>query len=367
MPRSPDALKLHAWAPDENHVVRSLSFSSDAGRESVPAQAVTPNRNGGFPEPPQAEPARLVAAVHSACGGETGVRLPRFLPTRAVRQVVCAQCQVDFEPSHVIDRGLVGLKAPAPELARPVKPIHAPALALPSTPSISLPALAMPSLRALPLIPEIPGWMRDPQSPPWRIGGAVMAAIAVIGILTLLQGDNAPNLPAPTVEATVAAAGAAPEPVAGDAVAARKNGSAVFVSESLYALALPAGWQRINPVDGASFSATAAGGNADATLWIERDPKLSLTEFQERSLEQLGQLAPGARIAEQSVAPTTEASLTKLAAPAPAGEPSYEVVLRIDGPYRYYLATTVMPDAPAIARANVDLIQNSLTTAGGNG
>ena len=35
--------------------------------------------------------------------------------------------------------------------------------------------------------------------------------------------------------------------------------------------------------------------------------------------------------------------MVRLAAEAPAGQPTYEVTLRVAGPYRYYLATSVQP------------------------
>ena len=41
----------------------------------------------------------------------------------------------------------------------------------------------------------------------------------------------------------------------------------------------------------------------------------------------------------------------RLAADAPPGAPAYEVTLRASGPYRYYLATTVQPDAPSEAES----------------
>ncbi len=51
----------------------------------------------------------------------------------------------------------------------------------------------------------------------------------------------------------------------------------------------------------------------------------------------------------------------KLAADAPPGQPSYAVTLRVSGDYRYYLATTVQPDASAEAVQAADLIAGSFT------
>ena len=53
--------------------------------------------------------------------------------------------------------------------------------------------------------------------------------------------------------------------------------------------------------------------------------------------------------------------MVKLAADAPEGQPSYEVTLRVAGPYRYYLATSVQPDASAKAAHGAELIAGSFT------
>ena len=81
------------------------------------------------------------------------------------------------------------------------------------------------------------------------------------------------------------------------------------------------------------------------TLWVERDAGLSFQEFEARSLDQLEALAGSARVVERVAAPTPEGTVVRLAADAPPNSPAYEVTLRAAGPYRYYLATTVQPDA----------------------
>ena len=53
-----------------------------------------------------------------------------------------------------------------------------------------------------------------------------------------------------------------------------------------------------------------------------------------------------------------------LAADAPPGSPAYEVTLRTSGPYRYYLATTVQPDASEDAVDGAKLIHGSFVPAG---
>ena len=60
-------------------------------------------------------------------------------------------------------------------------------------------------------------------------------------------------------------------------------------------------------------------------------------------------------------APTEEATIVKIAADAPPGEPAYAATLRVSGDYRYYLATTVQPDASPEAVQGVDLIEGSFT------
>jgi hypothetical protein len=67
---------------------------------------------------------------------------------------------------------------------------------------------------------------------------------------------------------------------------------------------------------------------------------------------------------DRVAAPTADASIVTLAADAPPNTPRYEVTLRASGPYRYYLATTVQPDASAAAADGVDLIQGSFLPQG---
>ena len=45
--------------------------------------------------------------------------------------------------------------------------------------------------------------------------------------------------------------------------------------------------------------------------------------------------------------------------------PTYEVTLRAAGPYRYYLATSVQPDASATAVDGADLIEGTFTPEAG--
>ena len=97
--------------------------------------------NGGFPEPLVGEPVRLVRCRHGGCGATTRVRLPRVLPAKVVRRVVCDQCRETFDPRE-------------PSAAR---------------------------IRA-------PHWLSDPQSRAWTYLSIPIAAAVVIGALILIQG-----------------------------------------------------------------------------------------------------------------------------------------------------------------------------------
>lgn len=302
------------------------------------AQAVDLPTNGGFPEPPEGEPVRVVAARHPACGVKTRVRLPAAVPARAVRRLECSGCAQEFETADARETGRLPIDVPR-------------------------------RLRV------------DPQSRIFRLATVPVAAAAVIGGLLLIRGEDAAN---PSNDASVSAGGAAASEAtrggrptgggpAGDALAATGAGGAgaveaaesetgaKLVRGSAYALALPAGWKRTEPAAGATFAAKATDSGADATLWVTRDPELDFPTFINQSLQQLRALAGSAEIVERIPAPTPEGTLVRLAANAPAGEPAYEVTLRAAGDYRYYLATTVAPDASEEARAGAELIVGSFT------
>lgn len=305
--------------------------------------------NGGFPLPAASEPARLVTSRHEACGTETRLRLPRHLPARAVRRVVCDRCALPYEATRVEDRGVE-----PPQRKR------------------SLPSLPKPSLPSLPSLPKLRGF--DPRSPAWRYASIPLAALAVIAILMLVQGDDSkpatpsivpatePTLPVASndrlIDATRSVA-PADQPKGG---AQATPSGAELVSGSTYSLALPPGWERVTPEAGATFGAVAPGGDADATLWVERNPKLDFAEFEARSLDRLETSLGPAEVVDRVLAPTPEASVVHLAV---AGSDRYEVMLRIAGPYAYYLATTLKADASSEAADGVTLIQDSFVPEGG--
>ena len=68
---------------------------------------VAGSSNGGFPEPVDGEPVRLVRVRHDACGTSTRVRVPPTVPARAVRRVVCEACHEPFDCEDADDAGVV--------------------------------------------------------------------------------------------------------------------------------------------------------------------------------------------------------------------------------------------------------------------
>ncbi len=305
-------------------------------------------------------PVRVVAARHEGCAAATRVRLPHTVPARAVRRVRCAQCSRDFEAEAVED-----------------VPAHGS------------------------LLDRV-----DPSSLGWRFLSVPLAAAAVIAGLLIIQGSGddpqpAPAEPegsasAPAQAAQPAAQASAPSPPAGggggEDEAERRGGEtasndaraprpdrqpqvqaeaadgalATLVEGSSFRLALPGGWEQVNPPSGATFMAVAPDGGADATLWIRRDPDLDFNQFVSDSTAQLEALAgTEPEVVERTLAPNVEDSVVRLAANPPPGQPSYEVTLRAAGEYRYHLAISVQPDASIAAAAGADLISESLAPTGG--
>jgi hypothetical protein len=304
--------------------------------------------NGGFPEPPAGEAVRIVAARHSSCGEATRVRLPGSVPARAVRRMCCASCAQPFSADHVEEIAIEQAGQPASEPAGPKR-------SLPALPKISLPDF-------------------DPNGRFWTLASLPLAAVAVVVALLLLQGgdgdsDTVLEDPAPTTAATAesgvpAAGGGAEAGVPAEATdgAAADAAASRFVSGSTYSLALPAGWDEVDPSGGATFSAASPDGEAQVSLWVTQNPKLSYPEFVNESLRQLQSLT-GSRpeIVERVTGPDADSTIVRLAADAPEGEPTYQVTLRVNGSYRYYLATTVQPGAPEQVVADAELIAGSFT------
>lgn len=272
-------------------------------------------------------------------------------------------------PPKARKRKLTAPKISIPKLAMPkvsmpklsMPKVAAPKLSKPKLakgPNVSLPKISLPSLS----LPKF-----EPDSRAWRLLSVPIAAVLVIAALVLLQGDDeqtAPTTP-PSVSqtATPAAPPADPGADATQPAAATPQGSkrTKFVRESSFSVALPKGWERTDPPAGATFSAVAADGGADATLWITEDPKLDFPTFISQSLSQLKTFAGSARIIQRAPAATPEGTVVRLGADAPAGQPTYEATLRVAGPYRYYLATSVQPDAAPEVADEAELIFGTFT------
>ena len=324
-------------------------------------RATTHAANGGFPLPAAGQPERVVGVRHEACGAETRVRLPRSVPSRAVRRVVCDRCAAPYEaPADAVsDVGPAGEADGDGAGKRPGVP--------------RLAGISLPSLPSPPSLPSLPASRESLL----RWAGIPVAALVVVLVLNAVQGGDEPAPPTRSAASAGADAGSA----AGDearaqvvvdatgrgGAPAKPDANAQIVSESTYTLALPAGWDRVSAQGGATFAAVAPGGEADATLWVEQDPKLDFAAFEARSLDQLEQLAGSAKVVERTTGPSPESTVVRIAADAPSGAPRYEALLRAGpgpDPYWYYLATTVQPDAPAEALEGVEVLQGSLVPEG---
>lgn len=319
------------------------------------------SENGGFPEPPATEPIRVIAARHDVCGTDTRVRLPGSVPARAVRRLSCSRCAQPFTAQAVEDRGLEEVEQAADSRQRTMPRLRAASMIRALKPRLAKPTI------------ELRLAVLNPSSRTWRAAGVPLAAVAVVGGLLLIQGGG--SEPQPTAFAAEPAAAAASDSSASGAVtggAGNGDGNgrlaataeAQLVSGSAYSLALPPGWKQTQPLGGATFAAVAADGGADAQLWISEDASLDYPAFVRQSLQQLEVLAGSARIVARVPAPSAEATIVTLAADAPPDTPSYEVTLRVSGPYRYYLATSVQPGASRAAVSGSELLSGSFTPEG---
>ena len=314
--------------------------------------------NGGFPEPPEGDPVRVVRTGHSACGGETRIRLSGYVPARAVRRVVCEHCEQSFvcDPVEEVEQ-LMGTVPSVPVVAT-TEPSEA--LGTEGTVPVDVdppeaaegsgtPVPPAPAPRRLPR-PRLP----EAGSPLWRWVGIPVAALAVIAALLFLQGEDAPEPSAP-----VTAPPPGSTPAGGDTADSTETR---FVSQPGFSLALPPGWEQTPAEGGAAFTAATIRGDGDATLWIERAPDLTFSEFEARSLEQLTSLAGEAEVVERILGSKESQTVVRLRADAPdesGVSAPYDVTLRAAGPFRYYLATTVQPEASRQAVEGADLIHGS--------
>ena len=70
---------------------------------------------------------------------------------------------------------------------------------------------------------------------------------------------------------------------------------------------------------------------------------------------------------ERVAAPTPDGTIVRLAADAPRARPPTRSRFGPAGPYRYYLATTVQPDASSEAIDGAELIHGSFRPTAGGG
>jgi hypothetical protein len=189
----------------------------------------------------------------------------------------------------------------------------------------------------------------------WKYLSLPLAAAAVIAVLILIQGRG----DEPDNQSTPAPASVPDQSAESRSGGTSRSGGGELVKGSSYTLALPNGWARTEPQGDETFAAAAQGGGAEATLWVRRDPSLSFSQFESQSLDQLRQVAGSAKVVDRTTAPTADGTIVTLAANPPQGGQDYEVTLRVAGPYRYYLATTVEPDASTTATEGAELIRSS--------
>ncbi len=185
---------------------------------------------------------------------------------------------------------------------------------------------------------------------PWGLPAAGIGLAAVIVAVVLLIGggdsDTGTETVAPLSEA-------APPSVINDPQ---------FIEERGFSIALPDTWKRTKPPEGSSFAAVSDDGLGEATLWVDRDRKLSFDDFVDQSLAGLDGLGDNARVTDRVEGPTLETSIAVLEADVPvdgAVAGPYRVTLRAAGPYRYYLATSIGAGAPPRLIADAELLSTS--------
>lgn len=197
------------------------------------------------------------------------------------------------------------------------------------------------------------------------VATALLAAAAVTGWILLIQGTGddrsnaAPPTPEPSAAAPFDAGGDVPQAAGGSA-----SGEGVqFVKRDTWSLALPAGWTPVKPRGDIAYRAETEDGLATVTLWVERDAKLSFRAFERRAVRNLKTLSPKARVFNRDEGPTDRDTIVQLKADVPTGRGGsapYVVTLRNAGPYFYYLATSVKPEASKKARDAAAVIHGSL-------
>ncbi len=256
-----------------------------------------PAANGGFPEPPEGEPVRVVRCSHLACGAETRIRLPADLPTRVVHRVVCARCATAYDTASVEDLGV-------PHWRR-----------------------------------RIGHWLDRPPGKRWQLFAIPVAAALVVEAIFLLNS------------LVGSGGGDGGEP-------ARAHPR--LVQARTWSLVLPASWSRVQHERGAAFAARSRDGTGDATLTVTREPSLPFAAFEHRSLARLRRTAGSSRVAGGGAAPGASSAELSGGAPSETGGAApYTVALHASGQYRYYLQTSLSPGASPAAVAGARRIQGS--------
>ena len=239
-------------------------------------------------------PHRRGAGAGRAGAGRLGLRHDRGAGVRPAEPV-------KDEPVEPEPAAPAPPKAEKPKRKLPSLP-KGPKLSAPSLPSISLPTLKRPALPKLDL-PKL-----DPQSTQLEAAqpaarGGPRARRPAAAARRRRRRPPRPRRPAPEPPPPAPrpppATRAATSPQPGEPIA-KASKDTEFVRESSFSLALPAGWERIEPPAGATFAAVAKDGSADATLWIKQDPKLDFPSFISQSLTQLETLAGSAQIVDRT-------------------------------------------------------------------
>lgn len=195
----------------------------------------------------------------------------------------------------------------------------------------------------------------------------VLSTVAIVAALAIL------------IVIVLPAAGAGSSALAEGIVTANSSGSKPevqsaakekFVEIGGYSITLPDGWRDAPRPPGTALAATSPDGLASTTLWIKRNPKLDLDGFKQRSKRSLTKLGEDVTVISEVEGATPEDSSVELAASVPlSNEPvaeeqalasTYRVTLRVSGPYRYYLATTIQPGADEGTLTDAEDLSRSL-------
>ncbi len=129
-----------------------------------------------------------------------------------------------------------------------------------------------------------------------------------------------------------------------------------FLEVGGYSITLPDGWHNSPRPPGAALAVTSADGLASSTLIIRRNPSLDFDGFERRSERDLEKLGQTVEVVGRVDGETPEDSSVELQGTMLVGTglvgadqeliSATRVTLRVAGPYRYYLATTIQPGAP---------------------